>query len=86
MNEKQKKILKIGVIVFLLIGIYPPWTETYYSNKYESETPKGYSFIFSPPHAYLPFGIKIDITRLIIQWLIAGGIVYAFYYQAGNKK
>jgi hypothetical protein len=86
MNEKQRKILLIGLAVFLLIGLYPPWTETYYSAKYNSEQPKGYSLIFSPPTTYLPQGIKIDVTRLVVQWILAGGVIFVLYYQAGKKS
>ena len=88
MNVKQQKILRIGIIVMLLIGLFPPWIDTIYTEKYNQETPRGYFLIFSPPeaHSYGVYGVKIDITRLVIQWLIAGGVIYFLYYQARNKS
>ena len=88
MNAKQQKILRIGIIVMLLIGLFPPWIDTLYTEKYNAETPRGYSLLFSPPeaHTHGAYGIKIDITRLVIQWLLAGGVIYLLYNQARNKS
>ena len=69
-NSKQKKILIVGIVIVLLIGILPPWNYTYkYSSTYR-ETDAGYSFIMSPPTAQGRQGIKIDISRLVIQWIV----------------
>lgn len=74
-NEKQKKIIVIGVVVIILMAIFPPWTHTYrYKTAYSNE-PAGYRFIFYPPDKKskvnsMAHGIELDITRLCVQWII----------------
>ena len=71
------------------MGIFPPWTYTLNTDKVNSESPAGYALIFSPPEtqnkASAAFGIKIDITRLLIQWIVVGGATFLFFSQAKNK-
>ena len=63
----------VGVVIILLMGAFPPWKHTFKASTTYSETDAGYSLILSPPPAKgqsYRQGIKIDITRLIIQWAI----------------
>jgi len=72
-NPKQKKILIVGIVIVLLIGVVPPWKHTFKSSSTYSEVPAGYSFITSPPPRRaksFSHGIKIDISRLVIQWIV----------------
>lgn len=72
-NEKQKKLIIIGVVVIILMGIFPPWTYTFKYKTANSSEPAGYGFILSPPakkSKALPHGIELDVTRLCVQWLI----------------
>jgi hypothetical protein len=72
-NPKQKKILIVGIVIVLLIGVVPPWKHTFKSSSTYSEVPAGYSFITSPPprrSKSFSHGIKIDISRLVIQWIV----------------
>ena len=69
-NPTQKKILIVGIVIVLLIGVIPPWNYTYKSSSTYRETDAGYSFIMSPPPARGGHGIKIDISRLVIQWIV----------------
>lgn len=72
LNSKQRKILIIGVVVILLMGAVPPWTYTFKHTSTYSERPAGYYFIVSPPSpiaASRAHGIKIDASRLFIQWI-----------------
>lgn len=73
LNEKQKKLIVIGVAVIILMGLFPPWTYTFkYKTAYSNE-PAGYGFILSPPKKKskaLAHGIELDITRLSVQWII----------------
>ncbi len=73
-NEKQKKIIIAGVVVIILMGVFPPWTYTFkYKTAYSNE-PAGYGFIIVPPEKKnkgMTYGIELDITRLSIQWVIA---------------
>ena len=81
MNNKQKKILWIGLIIFLLSGIFPPWVQVFDSGTTYNEKDQGYHFIAKPPQVIFDsptypkwykrqFGMKIDITRLTIQWIL----------------
>jgi len=84
LNSKQVKILIGGLIVFVLIGLFPPWIQCVdfgHEGAYlKTERPAGYAPIFLPP---LPeqskkvlifdeclIGVRLDIHRLFIQWLI----------------
>lgn len=72
-NEKQKKIIIIGVAVVILMGLFPPWTYTFkYKTAYSNE-PAGYGFILAPPKKKtqaMAHGIELDIARLSVQWII----------------
>ena len=73
LNGRQSKIVIIGVVLFVLIGLMPPWTYTLDLQSIHRETPAGYAWIFSSPvpeQDTLTFGIKIDSTRPVVQWLV----------------
>ena len=55
------------------MGIFPPWTYIYKSSRGYVEHPAGYSFIAAPPTPEWRISrttIKIDTTRLLIQWAV----------------
>lgn len=63
---------KGSVILFVLMGLFPPWKETWTDVSQYSEWPVGYGLIFVPPNfegAMGNCGMKIDIGRLVLQWL-----------------
>jgi hypothetical protein len=71
MNAKQKTTLWVGIIAFLLIGLFPPWL--YQLSYWEAPRKQhaGYAPLLAPPPA--PRGawsVKIDTERLYIQWAI----------------
>lgn len=73
LNDKQRKIVIVGVVLFILMGLFPPWTYTLDAQSIHREKPAGYALIISPPgpEKNAPaFGVKIDISRLIVQWLV----------------
>ena len=80
MNEKQKAILVMGIIIIILMGLFPPWVYTHYGTYSE------YSFIATPPEGR---GIvKLDSSRLVLQWivvLIAAGLG-VFLTSTQNKE
>jgi hypothetical protein len=91
MNAKQKKILVVGIAVAVLMGVFPPWTDSFLfdsgaEGKFQSQSPAGYSFIADPPHAANPqmqmlHTFTIDVSRLFVQWVVVvlavgGGLVY----------
>ena len=60
MNKKQKFSLWLGILVFCLMGIYPPWCHSLdYRNRLYFEAPGGYSLIFRPP-VYRFFDVNIN--------------------------
>ena len=70
MNKNQKIVVVIGLVIIVLMGLFPPWKMIF------GGTPMalGYEFLFSPP------GIaNVDSLRLLVQWLgvciVVGGFV-----------
>lgn len=73
LNDKQQKIVIVGIVLFALMGLFPPWTYTVDAQAIHRERPAGYTLIISPPEPEekaIAFGVKIDISRLVIQWLV----------------
>ena len=70
----NKTFLKIALLLGLLSCIYPPWQYTVDSvHGGRSVKPAGYYLIFLPPAPKsdsLWDGVRIDIFRLLIQWII----------------
>lgn len=70
LNNKQRIILIIGVLLFALMGLFPPWINTLYGEIHQV-LPAGYAFIASPPNPkFLDGGVSLDISRLVVQWFI----------------
>jgi len=70
LNNKQRKIVIIGVVLFVLMGLFLPWKHTLDYESIRWERPAGYAFIALPPEPEGAIGARIDISRLIVQWLI----------------
>ena len=71
LNKKQKKIILFGAILFILIGIFPPWSSIYKSNNLDSKHPVGYGLIFAPHQKVTStYSLEIDARRLTVQWII----------------
>jgi len=73
-----QKVVGVGLIVFVLMSLFPPWTYTFDRQSTYSEKPAGYAFILkSPPPERNSYyhGIRIDTTRLFIQWIVLGVII-----------
>lgn len=73
LNNNQRKIVMAGLILFLLMGLFPPWTYTLDVQSIHREKPANYAFIALPPKpesTHLAHGVRIDISRLIVQWLV----------------
>jgi hypothetical protein len=63
MNKKQKYSLWICLLLFVGIGIYPPWYAKY---AYGQSIPHGYHLLFAPRQS----SIRVDTDRLLIQWFL----------------
>lgn len=77
MNRKQIKCLWIGIVVFILMGLFPPFMTT--SEGYF----RGYMFVIND-YSYL----RVDISRLFVQWIIVavvtGGLLLTFQQKEKN--
>ena len=49
LNDKQRKIVIVGVVLFVLMGLFPPWIYTLDAQSIHREKPAGYAFIAIPP-------------------------------------
>jgi hypothetical protein len=79
LNSLQRKIVIASAIIFVAMGLYPPWTYTLDSKSGLHEThsakPAGYSLIVAPPapeRTSSAFGVRLDLVRLLVQWLVLG--------------
>lgn len=71
-NPLQRKILVAAALLFVAAGACPPWTYTLDAQSFHRERPAGYALIMTPPapEQNVPaFGVKLDVSRLIVQWL-----------------
>lgn len=87
MNKNQKKVIIAGLVVIVLMGLFPPWIHTITDNPLKIERAGNYGFLLSPPPPgrNFPFlneniwGVRLDVSRLLIQWIlvvvIVGGLV-----------
>lgn len=74
-NPNQRKPLQVGIAVAVLMGIFPPWTDSFLldsgtQGRVQSQGSAGYAFILAPPKAEFLHSITIDITRLLVQWVV----------------
>lgn len=73
MNHKQRTYLWIGIIVCVLMGLFPPC--------YDPEHRQGYTFLFLP--LIVETWARVDIHRLCVQWLmvavVTGGLMLTFH-------
>jgi hypothetical protein len=99
MNLKQKTALLIGIIIIILMGIYPPWCIYY-------DTPRqkkciGYAFITTPAITKMntPYWMgypesptydkkadDIDYIRLVFQWAMVVIVTSGFLLMFKDKK
>jgi hypothetical protein len=49
MNNGQHAALRIGLVVILLMGLYPPWRGSVVLNDGRRDAKVGYAFLLSPP-------------------------------------
>ena len=74
MNAKQRALLQVGTAVAALMGIFPPWSDSFLytdsSLQVHTQGAAGYSFILDPPKAEMLHTITIDVSRLFVQWVV----------------
>jgi len=75
MNNRQKFLLVLGLVVVAAMCAYPPWEAPGRGYTY----PTGYSFVLNPPT-----GIShIDFSPLLTQMVVVGATVGAGYLLLG---
>lgn len=98
MNLKQKIVLLIGIIVIVLMGIYPPWY--FYDNKTgKNIRVSGYAFFANPPIPHKlsldsrtegfyreRVSTNVDYTRLAFQWTMIVIVTSGFILMLKDKK
>ncbi|MCF8051403.1 MAG: hypothetical protein K9L59_09220 [Desulfobacterales bacterium] len=75
LNPKQVKVVIASAAIFIAMGLCPPWTYTLDSESIHREKPAGYALIIAPPapeRKAPAFGVRLDISRLLVQWLVLG--------------
>jgi hypothetical protein len=76
LNPKQLKIVTASCIIFVAMGLCPPWTYTIDIQSVHREKPAGYALIIDPPlpETNAPAqGVRLDVFRLLLQWLVLAG-------------
>ncbi len=73
LNTWQWRILIVTLVVFVIMGLFPPWKKADSKLGYASLDYGGYGLIFSPPGCQ-SYGVKVkmDFSRLIVQCLVLG--------------
>ena len=52
------------------MGIFPPWTDSFHYESLHSQGAAGYGFILDPPKTEMLHSITIDVSRLLVQWVV----------------
>ena len=95
MNTKQKLCVWLGIGVFVLMGLFPPWVYRLDAKDTRVEKSAGYSLLVSPPEAapYPSWGwgedlttVKIDVARLLIQWAMLVAVVGGLLVTLGERR
>lgn len=86
-NPTQKKILKAGIVIVLLMVVIPPWnyTSSRFSKTYK-EWSAGYSFIALPPLRKSLGGVTVDGSRLLVQLIVTIAATYVGIMLTVKKK
>lgn len=85
MNKKQKIILWIGIIIIVLMGLFPPYERAIILPSFGPDDPSvriSYGFLFEPPI----LDVKIDFARLAIQWIIVSVLTAGAIYTTKDQK
>ena len=87
MNKKQKICLWIGIAIIVLMSLFPPWFYTH-ARITEVQTNAGYHFLLIPPLPYdkVGSGIRLDTSRLFVQWVVIAIITSGLIVTFKDKK
>jgi hypothetical protein len=66
----RRRVAIFALLLFIAMGLCPPWVHTVSPEGAATTTrPAGYRLLFDPPEPEWP-GVRIDISRLAIQWAV----------------
>lgn len=85
LNKRQRKIIVVGVVVIMMMGIFPPWKLTLNSHKFRDQEPAGYRLLINPPESEGWYSAEIDLTRLLVQWILVVIGTGLAVFLTGNK-
>ncbi|MFZ0034663.1 MAG: hypothetical protein WAK60_06725 [Sedimentisphaerales bacterium] len=86
MSRKQKICLWIGIVVFILMGLFPPSmydggvVNLVGEGETETRCFKGYMFILNNTD------MLIDVSRLFVQWIMVAVITGGLILTSQKKK
>jgi CheY-like chemotaxis protein len=91
---KKQKIMWVSWLLLLMFaGLFPPWLFTVdrsgSGNRTRAEKNAGYHFILTPPQperTYQGYGIRLDTSRLAIEWVSISALVCALCLLAKLTK
>lgn len=88
-SKGQRMVISGGLIIFLLMGFYPPWREFLnYGQGQKITESVSYSFIVDPPQPKNPrrlYYIEIDWSRLIIEWICVVVFTIGIVFLVGSR-
>jgi hypothetical protein len=91
MNKRQKVVILAGLFVFVLAGLFPPWSfQIRFSGRMQAGS-LGLSLLFSPPDAPMPSlrgmtAITLDSSRLFVEWIVIVVVTCTCLWMAKVKK
>ena len=101
MNRTQLNVLWIGIGVFVLMGLFPPWTLQLTSTSIltlsvdqkqwlASQKSSAYKFLLIPPQlmgaAKIGVPFQIDVPKLGVQWAVVVAITGGLLVTFKDKK
>ena len=72
-NTRQRVVIVVGLLVLVLMGLFPPWEHVVTEGSSVWSRDAGYHPLVSPP-APLTDGVqqvRVDVSRLLIQAVVA---------------
>lgn len=82
----KRLAIKIGIVVSVLMGLFPPWVHKLDVKAVHVAQPASYQLLFDPPVVKSSlWSVHVDFPRLILQLAIVWGIVAAIHFFAKGK-
>ena len=82
MNTKQRRVILIGFVVIVLMGLFPPWLRTnvdvHAQSAYAREEHDGYALVFMSRlvrhHSGGGHYRRVDCSLLLCQWFLVAAV------------